>query len=39
MIELLGGRMWVESKPGAGSCFYFKISLAREEKEENFQKK
>jgi len=29
LIELMNGRIWVESDPGKGSCFYFRVVLGR----------
>lgn len=37
LIELMGGRIWVESEEGSGSCFGFRIELKTADAEETPQ--
>jgi PAS domain S-box-containing protein len=39
LVELMGGKIWLESQPGMGSAFYFSIPFeVAEEKELKFEK-
>jgi CheY-like chemotaxis protein len=32
LVEMMGGRLWVESEPGRGSCFHFTVRLGLSKK-------
>lgn len=33
LVELMGGNIWFESKPGVGSAFHFRVAFGRRERE------
>jgi signal transduction histidine kinase/ligand-binding sensor domain-containing protein/DNA-binding response OmpR family regulator len=37
LVEMMGGRLWVESEPGHGSCFHFTARLGVSEKQRTNQ--